>query len=121
MSINSLLVANRGEIARRVFRTARAMGIRTLAVFSDSDAGSPFVAEADEATREEEAGDLLFAAVNVVRAYGIQPEAALRAANDKFERRYRGMETLADGGFPSLDLDAQEALWQAVKRQERDD
>tara|TARA_B100000749_G_scaffold278714_1_gene269950 strand:+ start:1071 stop:1841 length:771 start_codon:yes stop_codon:yes gene_type:complete len=79
------------------------------------------LAEADEATREEEAGDLLFAAVNVVRAYGIQPEAALRAANDKFERRYRGMETLADGGFPSLDLDAQEALWQAVKRQERDD
>ena len=51
MSINSLLVANRGEIARRVFRTARAMGIRTLAVFSDSDAGSPFVAEADEAVR----------------------------------------------------------------------
>ena len=51
MSIDSLLVANRGEIARRVFRTARAMGIRTLAVFSDSDAGSPFVAEADEAVR----------------------------------------------------------------------
>ena len=79
------------------------------------------LAEADDETREEEAGDLLFAAVNVVRAYGIQPEAALRAANDKFERRYRGMETLAEGGFSSLDLEAQEALWQAVKRQERDD
>ena len=51
MSIDSLLVANRGEIARRVFRTARAMGIRTVAVFSNSDAESPFVAEADEAVR----------------------------------------------------------------------
>ena len=77
------------------------------------------LAEADDATREEEAGDLLFAAVNLVRAHGIQPEAALRAANDKFERRYRGMEDLAKGTFPSLDLDAQEALWQAVKRSEK--
>jgi len=77
------------------------------------------LAEADDATREEEAGDLLFAAVNLVRAHGVQPEAALRAANDKFERRYRGMEDLAEGDFPSLDLDAQEALWQAVKQAER--
>lgn len=77
------------------------------------------LAEADDATREEEAGDLLFAAVNLVRAHGIQPEAALRAANDKFERRYRGMEGLAEGRFATLDLDAQEALWQAVKRAER--
>ena len=77
------------------------------------------LAEADHATREEEAGDLLFAAVNLVRAYGIAPEGALRAANDKFERRYRGMEDMAKGAFPSLDLNAQEALWQAVKRTER--
>lgn len=77
------------------------------------------LAEADAATREEEAGDLLFAAVNLVRAYGIQPEAALRSANDKFERRYRGMEALAAGEFATLDLDAQETLWQAVKRAEK--
>jgi acetyl/propionyl-CoA carboxylase alpha subunit len=44
-----LLVANRGEIARRVFRTARAMGISTVAVYSDVDAFEPFVSEADEA------------------------------------------------------------------------
>ena len=73
---------------------------------------------ADEAHRLEEAGDLLFAAVNLVRAWGIAPESALRAANDKFERRYRGMEGLAEGGMAALDLDAQEALWQAVKRSE---
>ncbi|MGF1596803.1 MAG: biotin carboxylase N-terminal domain-containing protein [Acidimicrobiales bacterium] len=44
-----LLVANRGEIARRVFATARAMGIETVAVYADPDAGAPFVAEADQA------------------------------------------------------------------------
>ncbi len=45
----SLLVANRGEIARRVLRTASGMGLRTIAVHSEADAGLPFVREADEA------------------------------------------------------------------------
>ena len=69
----------------------------------------------------EEAGDLLFAAVNLVRAYGIAPEDALRAANDKFERRYRAMEGFAGGDFADLSLDDQEALWQRVKASERDE
>ncbi|HEX6569365.1 MAG TPA: biotin carboxylase N-terminal domain-containing protein [Acidimicrobiales bacterium] len=47
----TLLVANRGEIARRIFRTARAMGLRCVAVYADADAGAPFVGEADEAVR----------------------------------------------------------------------
>ncbi|WP_336964171.1 acetyl/propionyl/methylcrotonyl-CoA carboxylase subunit alpha [Sphingobium aquiterrae] len=47
--IASLLIANRGEIARRIIRTARTLGIRTIAVHSDVDAAMPFVREADEA------------------------------------------------------------------------
>ena len=47
--IESLLVANRGEIARRIIRTARRLGIRTIAVYSEVDADLPFVGEADEA------------------------------------------------------------------------
>ncbi len=47
--ITRLLVANRAEIARRIFRSARDMGIATVAVYADGDADAPFVAEADEA------------------------------------------------------------------------
>ncbi|WP_394270853.1 nucleoside triphosphate pyrophosphohydrolase [Qipengyuania sp.] len=71
----------------------------------------------------EEAGDLLFAVVNLVRSYGLDAEQALRAANAKFERRFRAMEDLAQRSsekpFAALPLDRQDALWQAVKAQER--
>ena len=49
--MTTLLVANRGEIARRIFRTARRMGLRTVAVYSDADIRLPFVREADAAIR----------------------------------------------------------------------
>ncbi|MBQ1072468.1 biotin/lipoyl-binding protein [Micromonospora sp. C31] len=49
--ISRLLVANRGEIARRVFATCRALGVGTVAVHADADADAPFVAEADHAVR----------------------------------------------------------------------
>lgn len=77
------------------------------------------LSEAPADKRLEEAGDFLFAAVNLVRAWGIAPEDALRAANDKFERRFRGMEHLAGGSLSGLNLEAQEELWQQVKRGEQ--
>jgi ATP diphosphatase len=69
----------------------------------------------------EEIGDLLFAAANLARKLDVDAEAALRAANAKFERRFHGMEYLAAKRglvFADLNLDAQERLWQEVKRGE---
>ncbi|WP_333604885.1 nucleoside triphosphate pyrophosphohydrolase [Novosphingobium sp.] len=80
------------------------------------------LADADEAHKLEEAGDLLFAAVNLVRLHGIAPEDALRAANAKFECRFRAMELLASfegKDFGSQPLETQENYWQAVKASER--
>jgi len=72
----------------------------------------------DAAARHAELGDLLFAVANAARKLGLDPEAALRAANDKFERRYRAVEArlAVTGRHPGgCDLAALEAEWQAVK------
>jgi nucleoside triphosphate diphosphatase len=78
------------------------------------------IAEVSEATsddhRFEEIGDLLLAVVNWARKLGIDPEAALRAANGKFEKRFRAMEDMAGDAFAGLSLDEKEALWVRAKR-----
>jgi ATP diphosphatase len=66
-----------------------------------------------EAERAEEVGDLLFAVANYARKLGVDPEDALRAANRKFEGRFRIIEKTP--GFTELSLDEQEALWQRAK------
>jgi MazG family protein len=70
------------------------------------------------AEAEEEFGDLLFALVNVARKLGIEPEAALRVANDKFQRRFDDVErqvTNSGKKFRDLTLDQLEAHWQISK------
>jgi len=70
---------------------------------------------------EEEMGDLLFAITNLSRKLGIEPESALRAANDKFTRRFEAMEALLclDGRpLTSFTLDEMEEAWGKVKQAE---
>ncbi|HTU11087.1 MAG TPA: nucleoside triphosphate pyrophosphohydrolase [Allosphingosinicella sp.] len=81
----------------------------------DEELGEVEAARSPE-ERAEEIGDLLFATVNWARKLGVDPEVALRAANAKFERRFRAMEDEAGEAFATLGLDAQEELWQRVKR-----
>ena len=68
---------------------------------------------------EDEMGDILFAAANLARKLEIDPEAALRRATAKFERRFRRIEAFAVERATGTDLDALDALWQEVKREER--
>ncbi len=72
---------------------------------------------------EEEIGDLLFVAANLARHARVDPGAALRRANHKFERRFRAMEALAaDDGVQLADLalEAQDGYWNRAKAAERD-
>ena len=66
----------------------------------------------------DEIGDLLFATVNWARHHDVDPEAALRTATAKFERRFRAMEDAAGVAFAEMTLDEKEALWAGVKASE---
>src|SRR5487761_579076 len=93
--LDSVLVANRGEIARRVIRTARQMGIRSVAVYSDADADLPYVGEADEAVHigpAQPAQSYLNAAaiIDAARKTGaasVHPGYAFLAENADFARQ----------------------------------
>jgi len=94
--IGSLLIANRGEIARRIIRTARRLGVRTVAVYSEADAGAPHVTEADEA--------VLIGPPPVRESY-LRADAILEAA------RQTGAAAIHPGyGFLSENADFAEAV-----------
>ncbi len=90
--LESLLVANRGEIARRVIRTAHRLGVRTVAVYSEVDADLPFVAEADEAIAIGPAqpadsylnADAVLAAAKQARVAAIHPGYGFLSENADF-------------------------------------
>jgi acetyl-CoA carboxylase biotin carboxylase subunit len=92
--IESLLVANRGEIARRVIRTARRLGVRAIAVHSEADAGLPFVAEADEAVNIGPANpalsyrnaEAILAAAKSTGAQAVHPGYGFLSENAEFAR-----------------------------------
>lgn len=77
-----------------------------------------FDAGADRSRLEDELGDILFAVANLARKLGIDPEASLRGATAKFERRFRRVEAFAAQRSVGNDLDALENLWEEVKRAE---
>jgi ATP diphosphatase len=77
-----------------------------------------FEQHSDRDRLEDEMGDVLFAAANLARKLGLDPEAALRRATAKFERRFRRVEALAAERGLGPDLAALDALWDEVKRDE---
>ncbi len=92
--IESLLVANRGEIARRIIRTARRLGIRAIAVHSEADAGLPFVLEADEAVcigppnpaQSYRNADAILAAAKSTGAQAVHPGYGFLSESAEFAR-----------------------------------
>ena len=98
MTIEKVLVANRGEIARRVFATCRRLGIETVAVHSDADAELPFVAEADVAVRLPGntpaetylRGDLVIEAAKRAGADAVHPGYGFLSENAEFARAVAG-------------------------------
>ena len=104
-AFSSVLVANRGEIARRVFRTARSMGLGCVAVYVDADADEPFVAEADRAVRLSTGyldGKAIVAAAVASGAGVVHPGYGFLSENAAFARSVAGAGLTWVGPTPEV-------------------
>lgn len=103
MNFHTLLIANRGEIARRVIKTAREMGIRSVAVYVDADRDAPFVRDADVSVRLETSyldGDAILNAARRAAAGAIHPGYGFLSENADFARAVEAADIAWVGPSP---------------------
>ena len=106
MIFNSILIANRGEIACRIIKTAKEMGIRSIAVYVDADKDSLFVKQADESIRLEDGGyldgDQIINAAKVSGAQAIHPGYGFLSENASFARKVKKEKLIWVGPSPNV-------------------
>ena len=106
MIFNSILIANRGEIACRIIKTAKEMGIRSIAVYVDADKDSLFVKQADESIRLEDGGyldgDQIINAAKMSGAQAIHPGYGFLSENASFARKVKKAKLIWVGPSPNV-------------------
>tara|TARA_B100001027_G_scaffold47150_1_gene30938 strand:+ start:429 stop:2351 length:1923 start_codon:yes stop_codon:yes gene_type:complete len=106
MIFDSLLIANRGEIACRIIKTAREMGIRSIAVYVDADKNSLFVKNADESIRLKDGGYLdgnqIIKAAKISGAQAIHPGYGFLSENASFARKVKKEKIIWVGPSPNV-------------------
>ena len=106
MIFNSILIANRGEIACRIIKTAKEMGIRSIAVYVDADKDSLFVKHADESIRLEDGGYLdgnqIIEAAKISGAQAIHPGYGFLSENASFARKVKKEKLIWVGPSPNV-------------------
>ena len=106
MIFNSILIANRGEIACRIIKTAKEMGIRSIAVYVDADKDSLFVKQADESIRLEDGGyldgDQIINAAKMSGAQAIHPGYGFLSENASFAGKVKKEKLIWVGPSPNV-------------------
>ena len=106
MIFNSILIANRGEISCRIIKTAKEMGIRSIAVYVDADRDSLFVKQADESIRLEDGGyldgDQIIEAAKTSGAQAIHPGYGFLSENASFAKKVRKEKLIWVGPSPHV-------------------
>ena len=105
MSFNSILIANRGEIACRIMQTAQNMGIKCIAVYVDSDADAPFVKMADESVLLSSSymdSDAILSAAKQTGAQAVHPGYGFLSENAAFARKVKNNNLIWIGPSPHV-------------------